>query len=206
MKLLQECLDELKREFKKFNSIDQKSLCDKILILENALLKSFRAKLKEHVGAAEFNFIGFKTKALLKNIDEIKQLLNTLLNRCCVQFYVQYKNTRNGSDDQSDQTFSIFKFCDQETHALIQEIYELAKSRVYILRERDISEQEYMKSGENAEDIRKTKRKFCSIEKEYGIPYHQYLVKWNWWRDKVFERVKGINKFEVMYDIEVNYE
>lgn len=72
MKLMQECLDELKREFKKFQNIDHQSLCDNILVLENALLKSFRAKLRDHIGAAEYNFIGFKTKALLKNIDEVK--------------------------------------------------------------------------------------------------------------------------------------
>lgn len=88
MKLMQECLDELKREFTKFRNVDHKTLSDNILVLENALLKSFRPKLREHIGAAEFNFIGFKTKALLKNIDEIKSLLNTLLNRCCISFYV----------------------------------------------------------------------------------------------------------------------
>jgi len=112
MKLMQECLDELKREFKKFTNIDQKSLCDTILILENALLKSFRAKLRDHIGPAQFNIIGFKTKALLRNIDDIFYLQQTLLNRCCVSFYVHFKAVRSGSDEQSDQTFSIFKFCD----------------------------------------------------------------------------------------------
>lgn len=63
-----------------------------------------------------------------------------------------------------------------------------------------------MKAPANAEDIRRTKRKFCSIEKEYGLPYQLHLAKWNWWRDKVFDRVKNVNKYEVMYDLEVNYE
>lgn len=63
-----------------------------------------------------------------------------------------------------------------------------------------------MTNSTNAEDIKKYKRKFCSIEKEYGNPYANYLNKWNWWRDKVFERTKNINRFEVKYDLEVNYE
>ena len=44
------------------------------------------------------------------------------------------------------------------------------------------------------------------MEAEYGRPYNAALVKWNWWRDKVFERVKGLNEMENKYDIEVNYE
>jgi len=74
------------------------------------------------------------------------------------------------------------------------------------LRERDPKDQEYLKSAENAEDIKKSKRKFCSLEKEYGHPYNEYLGKWNWWRDRAFERVKNLILFEVKYDIEVNYE
>ena len=68
---MQSCLDELKREFLKFGNIDHKSLGDEVLVIQTALLKSFRTKLRETVGAVEFNFIGQKTKALLKNIDEI---------------------------------------------------------------------------------------------------------------------------------------
>jgi hypothetical protein len=41
---------------------------------------------------------------------------------------------------------------------------------------------------------------------EYGRPYNASLVKWNWWRDRVFERVKGLTEMENKYDIEVNYE
>ena len=63
-----------------------------------------------------------------------------------------------------------------------------------------------MSNGQNAEEIKKLKRKFCSIEKEYGSLYANYLNKWNWWRDKVFERTRNLNRLEVRYDLEVNYE
>ena len=63
-----------------------------------------------------------------------------------------------------------------------------------------------MTSASNAEEIKKMKKKYCSIEKEYGNLYANYLNKWNWWRDKVFERTRNINRFEIRYDLEVNYE
>ena len=72
IKLLQECLDELKREFSKFSNLDHQKLSTEILIIENALLKSFRQKLREFIGTVEFNFIGQKTKALLRNVEDVK--------------------------------------------------------------------------------------------------------------------------------------
>ena len=54
--------------------------------------------------------------------------------------------------------------------------------------------------------IKQIKKRFCSIEAEYGHPYNQYIAKWNWWRDKVYERVKNINDFEQRFDLEVNFE
>jgi gluconate kinase len=55
---MQSCLDELKREFLKFGNIDHKSLSEDVLVIQAALLKSFRTKLREQVGSVEFNFIG----------------------------------------------------------------------------------------------------------------------------------------------------
>ena len=75
---------------------------------------------------------------------------------------------------------------------MIQNIFILAKQRVYILRERNQDEQEYMKNPNNIDEIKKTKKVFCSIEREYGKPYAQYLTRWNIWRDKAFERIKSI--------------
>jgi hypothetical protein len=77
---------------------------------------------------------------------------------------------------------------------------------VYNLKERDLEQQKFMQDGSNADEIKKLKRKFCSVEKEYGNFYANYLNKWNWWRDKVFERCKNLNRMEVRYDLEVNYE
>ena len=51
-----------------------------------------------------------------------------------------------------------------------------------------------------------TSKRFCSLEIEYGKLYHQYLSKWNWWRDRVFERANDLSTFELRYDLEVNYE
>ena len=63
-----------------------------------------------------------------------------------------------------------------------------------------------MKNPNNADEIKKLKKVFCSIEREYGKPYAHYLTRWNIWRDKAFERIKSIQKFEIKHDLEVNYE
>lgn len=95
---MQECLDEIKREFKKSINVDHEVLAKKILLLENALLKSFKSKLRHHLGPANFNFMSFKTKALLRNIADLNALLMTLLNRSSVSFLVNYKAIMNQAD------------------------------------------------------------------------------------------------------------
>lgn len=50
MKLLQECLDELKREFKKFPNLDHSSLEEQMLNIENALVGQFFQRLRQFIG------------------------------------------------------------------------------------------------------------------------------------------------------------
>lgn len=95
---MQECLDEIKREFKKSLNVDHEVLAKKILLLENALLKSFNAKLRHHLGPANFNFMSFKTRSLLRNITDLNILLMTLLNRSSVNFLIQYKAIMSQAD------------------------------------------------------------------------------------------------------------
>jgi len=64
---------------------------------------------------------------------------------------------------------------------------------------------EFMTSKRTAHEI-STSRSFCSLEIEYGRAHHGYLAKWNWWRDKCFERVNGLHNFELKYDLQIDYE
>ena len=63
-----------------------------------------------------------------------------------------------------------------------------------------------MIDGNLNEVEKKEKKVFCSMESEYGRPYNASIAKWNWWRDRVYERVKNLTEMENKYDIEVNYE
>ncbi len=44
------------------------------------------------------------------------------------------------------------------------------------------------------------------MEKYYGRLYAQFNTKWEFWRDKMFLNYQDVGKYEVMYDIKVNYE
>lgn len=133
LSLLGECLGELAREFKSYANVDQAKLTEQILTREASLLPSFQSQLKEAIGAINFHFSGSKVKALLKNVEEVKVLLATLLNRSCVQFLVQFKMLRTCSDEVERNQFSIFRHGDSQTHRVVEEVYELAKARVYRL-------------------------------------------------------------------------
>jgi len=155
------------------------------------------------IGESNFHFVGQKVKSLLRNIEDIKNLLQTLLNRSSVQFFVQFKTLRAG--DGSDGMFSIFKHCDEETHQIINQIFDLAKQRIYRLVQRSEEAKAYMTTARTAHE-QATAKSFCSLELEYGRPYNAAQVKWSWWRDKVFERTLNLPLFELEYDLQINYE
>ena len=48
--------------------------------------------------------------------------------------------------------------------------------------------------------------KFCSIENDYGRPAQVFQEKWDYWRRFAIKNVKNLQKFEIQYDLETNYE
>lgn len=221
-KLLEECVNELKRELGKMPLEDKEALFNEVLKIQFALLKSFKAKLRISMGFHSYNQLGFKSKALMANIENIKSLIFSLQNRSCITFYIAFKSLRFGEresdhvDSPMQSTFSIFNHCDEATNKIIEKILALAKKRVYLIHQRDAKLQKIV-SGEVHKHAdgrdqslylsESTKSyKFCSIEKDYGMPCLGFAQKWNYWRERAMTSVNGLQKFEIQYDLEVNYE
>lgn len=74
-----------------------------------------------------FVYLGYKAKALLRNIAEIKRMMWLLLNQDCVAFYIYLNDLRTNDLNES---FSIFKYCDEETSNNIERLHKLSKERI----------------------------------------------------------------------------
>lgn len=142
--MLKTILGELASMFKRQFGPELGKRVGEFCIPEYALLRSFQAKLKDIIGNGFNHRIGFKIKALLNNIEDMKSLVQQLINRCCVQFFVTFKHLRfhdayveADANMSPESAFSIWRFCDEATSSLIDEIYQLARSRLYTLAERD---------------------------------------------------------------------
>ena len=44
------------------------------------------------------------------------------------------------------------------------------------------------------------------MRKKYGKLYHPCARPWEFWCDKAFERVENIRKYEVAWDLVIDYE
>jgi hypothetical protein len=60
---------------------------EKLMTIEAALIDGLKFECKQILGK-NFSKLGFKSKAMLKNITELKKLLWSLQNSDCVTFYV----------------------------------------------------------------------------------------------------------------------
>ncbi|MCL0138127.1 hypothetical protein M2T37_28000, partial [Klebsiella pneumoniae] len=63
---------------------------------------------------------GLKAKSLIKNIGDIKRMMWILLNQDCITIY-NYINDLRTND--MNETFSIFKYCDEHTTKLIDKFF-----------------------------------------------------------------------------------
>jgi hypothetical protein len=165
------------------------------------LRHNFQSELQHTVTDPIWFLLGAKVKALIRNVEDLKRLLSTLLNESCIQFFIQFKMMRNA---EKESQFSIFKHCDESTHDLISQIYEISKDRVFKLRQRDQKEKELIMK--NLDDHQSKTKRFCSLEIEYGKLYGQFLAKWEWWQSQVSDRFLGLQEFEASYDLEITYE
>lgn len=128
IELMQACLDELKSQVKRFEDVLGEA--DDVLIVEKALLKSFKGHFMALIGR-NLGILGNKAKCLLNNVYDIQRLIWFLLNYDCVHFYNFFIDLRSSTDYQ--EAFSIFRYCDTETMAKIDKLHSLAKERIFKL-------------------------------------------------------------------------
>lgn len=121
---------------------------EEVLDVKKALLKNFHGIFRGLLGK-NFTYIGAKTKALLRNVNEVKRLMWLLFNGDCVSFYSFLNDLRFSG---SDEHFSIFTFCDDDTMQSIDKLYKIAKDRVFIT---SLRKQKYLESdGEIDNDLK----------------------------------------------------
>ena len=144
VKLMRQVLAELACQFRRCFSPDLAEQLSQVCTVDSALLRSFTGKLRDIIGAGFSHRVGFKIKALLNNVEDIKALIYALLNRCCVEFFTKLKLFKFHAayeeadrDIQPESAFSIWRFCDDVTSNIIEELYMLARSRVYKMEIRD---------------------------------------------------------------------
>ena len=80
---------------------------------------------------------------MMANINDLKRLLWVLLNSDCVNFHTLLVDLRTFEQNSlflgdSVNSFSIFRFCDDDTHRLIIKLVKLAKDRMYKIMDRVI--------------------------------------------------------------------
>lgn len=74
---------------------------------------------------------------MLNDVREIRKMIWMLLNTDSVQFYVFLTDLRTAEFNiDSLNSFSIFKYTDDETHTLITRLAQLAKDRIFKLKPR----------------------------------------------------------------------
>lgn len=186
IELLTAVVSELKNQVKKFDTLQGNQ--DEVLDVKNALLKSFHGQFRGLLGR-NFNFLGAKTRSLLRNINEIKRLIWLLVNADPVSFYTFLNDLRFNPNDEH---FSIFTFCDDETMQVIDRLYRLCKDRIYTvnLTHGDDDESDYDKS----------------MDKVYGKLTGKYLSQWNWFKDRAEKNIKDLKPFMNDYDFKVHFE
>ena len=101
-----------------------------VLEASKALLNSFMSAFRGMMGK-NFVYLGVKARSLLRNIQDIKKMMWLLVNQDCVVFYNYLNDLR--SNDVSE-SFSIFKYCDEETSQLIDKLSKLSKDRIMSLK------------------------------------------------------------------------
>lgn len=126
-------MEEIKTQIKKFDGLncDPNDVLDASKALLNSFISSFRAMMGKN-----FVYLGVKARSLLRNIQDIKKMMWLLVNQDCVVFFNYLNDLR--SNDLSE-SFSIFKYCDEETGALIDKLSKLSKDRIMYLKLRERS-------------------------------------------------------------------
>jgi hypothetical protein len=156
-----------------------------VLDVKKALLKSFQGQFRGLLGR-NFNFLGAKTRSLLRNVNEIKRLIWLLVNADPVSFYTYLSDLRFNPDDEH---FSIFTFCDEETMQVIERLYKLAQDRVFTVKLKATQEDEPR-----------------TMDKLYGKLTGRHLSQWNFFKDRCEKNIKSFKQYFDDYELNLVYE
>ena len=128
--------------------------------------------------------MGAKSKALVRNVTEIKKMVWYLLNQDCVTFFSYLTLLRT---NETLDSFSIFKYCDQQTNKRIERLSLLAKERIYIFgrkelfKDSDINSKTTDKSKKAKKNKSGNSEKKTLMEVDYGKLYLEHYKKWMWY-------------------------
>lgn len=180
--------------------------------MESALLNSFESEVRSVLGPT-FGKLGVKAQQLMKNVQDIKRLIWTLLNSDCVQFYSSLADLRTFESINVSE-FSIFKMCDNDTNRLIITLAKLAKERIYKVVPRAHSADDEAGEEQKAGSAKQLKRKASGmqkgslLEKHYGKLNHNsfYLNKWLQFADKCCSKQWRLTRIETEMDLDVEFE
>ena len=170
-----------------------------------------------------YDNLGTKWKAMLQNIGEIKRLMWSLQNSDCVTFHI-YLDDLIKLESLEARSFSIFKYCDDDTNLLIRRLQSLAKKRVFEVVDRkpidpyecpgDSEDNLNGESGKASESDsgakgKKSKRKQRkgTLEKDYGHLYQGLnLNRWLTFADQACTKQPLLKSIEDKKDLKVIFE
>jgi hypothetical protein len=122
--LIHSSLSRLEIELKKYD------LDEEIFKIETVLSGRYSGAIQAEL-KKEFQDLGFKARQILKDINELKSLLNLLLDSDAINFHMKILDTR-----EIDSPYSIFKHPDDESDKLIKEMTKTNVERIYTIEKR----------------------------------------------------------------------
>ncbi|TNV85624.1 hypothetical protein FGO68_gene6330 [Halteria grandinella] len=170
---------------------------DEVIDVKKALLKSFQGQFRGLLGRG-FNFIGQKTRSLLRNIGEIKRLMWLLINADPVSFHTYLADLRFNQlqDEQSQSLYSIFTFCDEDTMKVIDRLFKLSKDRIYTLT----------LFTEVTDEFTQAELLDQTIERMYPKLSGRYQGQWLHFKDRIEKNSQDLDRFRQDYSFHLKYE
>jgi len=89
---------------------------------------------------------------------------------------------------KKEKEFSLFRFSDSETQALVEELTQLAKGRIYTY----------------SIQLGQQKKKY--LDEEYGRLHEIHSRKWIYFWDKATHNVNNIKAIDEQYELKLNFE
>ena len=123
--LIHTCLQTLEKELRSYE------LSDEVFKIESVFNDTFKNSLKNELGN-EFNELGDKANRALFDIRLLRYLLTSLYGNDATYFHMAVLETK-----ETCNSYSIFKFSDQETTDLLEKLEQLSKKRMYSIEAKE---------------------------------------------------------------------